>query len=332
MEIDITFPTKLDTVFDAPEPLRSVLGGSLPPEEPARLLVHSPSFPAGEEKSPATVLAVTNHGWLVASETEDGATTLEKSDFSDTLFLKLTSILLLGQLRISFAAANASSSVTIRFEGVGDELYREAIDLMLAGIDPASTTIAEKDRNEVAMFENWPMKFRNEARRYWPKGQRLLAALRWPAICEGSQREIAPAGALLVTERELVLISDEKESAAEPAESTSGKEPKERLSEHKAPATEKSPETASVPVTKTEDIDPRNLPGDVYEFGEIITFVPRVRLAEFAVSHEDRFGVLTLQVQAGPANEKLEIFFPADHEKAVSKAMELVALPRSPAT
>jgi len=53
------------------------------------------------------------------------------------------------------------------------------------------------------MFEGWPMKFRNEAQRYWPRGQRLLAAIQWPA----NQRQLAPAGALLMTERELVLLS-----------------------------------------------------------------------------------------------------------------------------
>ena len=47
-----------------------------------------------DKKSPATVLAVTNNGWLVASETEDGGAALEKSAFGDTLYLELTSILL----------------------------------------------------------------------------------------------------------------------------------------------------------------------------------------------------------------------------------------------
>jgi hypothetical protein len=59
----------------------------------------------------------------------------------------------------------------------------------------------------------WPVKFRNEAERYWPKGRRLLAATQWSAIVDGFRRELCPAGALLVTERELVLIREEKRSA-----------------------------------------------------------------------------------------------------------------------
>jgi hypothetical protein len=295
MEIDTRFPTKLNTVSDAPEPLRSALAESLPSGEPVRLLVHAPAFATEEEKSPATVLAVTNNGWLVASETEGGSAAVEKSDFSDTLFLELKSILLSGQLRISFAAVDKSHFVTIKFETVEDQYYREAIDLILAGIDPALTGVAKKDPNEASMFEGWPMKVRNEAQRYWPKGQRFLAAIQWPAVFGGPQGELAPAGALLITERELVVISEEKEFAAESrAEAPSALEPKEI-------------------------------------FGGIVTFVPRVRLKDFRVSHPESFGVLALQLRATHGGEKLEVMFPSDNEKAISQAMDQMLLSRGSA-
>ena len=286
MEIDTRFPTKLNTVSDAPEPLRSALAESLTSGEPIHLLVHAPSFTAEDEKSPATLLAVTNNGWLVASEIEGGGATLEKSDFSNTLFLELTSIFLFGQLKISFAAVHSSYSVTIRFDTVEDELYREAIDLILAGIDPALSGVAEKDRSEASMFGAWPLKIRNEARRYWPRGQGVLAATHWPAIFGGSQGQLAPAGALLITERELVVISEEKNSSAE---APSAEEPKDK-------------------------------------FGGIITFVPRVRLADFHVGHQQSFDVLALEVRAAHGEEKLEIIFPSDEERAVRKAMERMLL------
>ena len=295
MEIDTRFPTKLNTVSDAPEPLRSALAESLPSGEPVRLLVHAPAFATEEEKSPATVLAVTNNGWLVASETEGGSAAVEKSDFSDTLFLELKSILLSGQLRISFAAVDKSHFVTIKFETVEDEYYREAIDLILTGIDPALSGVAKKDPNEASMFEGWPMKVRNEAQRYWPRGQRFLAAIQWPAVFGGPQEELAPAGALLITERELVVISEEKEFSAESrAEAPSVLEPKEI-------------------------------------FGGIVTFVPRVRLRDFHVSHQENFGVLALQVHATHGGGKLEVNFPPDKEKAVSKAMEQMLLSKGSA-
>jgi hypothetical protein len=290
MEIDTPFPARLNTVSDAPEPLRSALVESFPSGELVRLLVHAPAFSTEDEKSPATVLAVTNKGWVVASETENGSAVLEKSDFSDTLFLELKSILLLGQLRISFAAVDTSYSVAIKFDTVGDELYREAIDLIVAGIDPALVGVAEKDRSEDPMFQAWPLKVRNEAQRYVPRGQRLLAAIQWPAIVGGFQQQLTPAGALLITERELVVISEEQKSSAEPPlEASSAEEPKERV-------------------------------------GGIITFVPRVRLADFHLSRQESVDVLALQVRAAHGGEKLEIIFPSSDERTVSKAMEQMLL------
>jgi len=312
MQIDTRFPTKLDTVSDAPEPLRSELEKSLSSKEPVRLLVYAPAFPTGEEKSPATLLAVTNNGWLVASETEDGGAALVKSDFSNTLFFELTSILLLGQLIISFSEVGKAHSATINFERVEDEFYHEAIDLMLAGIDPARIAVAENDRNETSMFETWPMKFRNEAQRYWPRGQRLLAAIQWPA----DQRQFASAGALLMTERELVLISEGKKSSAELSPAASSAE-----------ETKETPPTP-VPPEAVNPTETPSVPGNVYEFAEIITFVPRVRLAEFQVSHQES-GLLTLQLRTSQGGEKLEINFPSDHENAVLKGMELMSLSRN---
>jgi hypothetical protein len=326
MEIDATFPTKLDTVSDVPEPLRSALLESLPPDELALLLVHSPAFPTGEEKSPATVLVVTNSGCLVASETEKGDAKLDKSNFEDILFLELRSILLLGQLRICFAP---TSSITVQFDTVGDEYYCEAIELLLGGIDPARAGGVGKGQDEASMLADWPMKFRNEARLYRPSGQRLLNAVRWPAIVDESQRQVAPAGALLITERELVIISDEKESAsgeissealssAEASESANKQETMQSLEEVEGvtPA-----EMASGPIKKPE-IDPDRLPADVYEFSEIITFIPRVRLTSFQVLHQDHFCVLALQVHGMHGGTKFEINLPSQEEAAVVKTFE----------
>ncbi len=312
MNIDTRFPTRLDTLSDAPEPLRSELAKGLSSKEPVHLLVHAPAFPTGDEKSPATLLAITSNAWLVASETEDGGAALVKSDFSNTLFFELTSILLLGQLIITFSEAGNPQSVTINFERVEDQFYHDAIDLMLAGVDPAGSALAGKDANETSMFDDWPMKFRNEAQRYWPRGQRMLAAIQWPA----NQRQLAPTGALLMTERELILISEGKKSSAERSPVGSSAEDLK----------EASP-TAMLPAA-VNPIETPPVPGNVYEFADIITFVPRVRVAEFQVSDQEG-GVLSLQLQASQGGEKLEITFPSDHQDAVSKGMEQMMLSRN---
>jgi hypothetical protein len=191
-----------------------------------------------------------------------------------------------GQFKIHFAKVGTSYSATATFDTVEERLYREAIDLILDGIDPNSR-ITEDNPEQDKLFESWPIKFRAEAQRYRPKGQSLLAAIQWPAIFGGYSRELCPAAALLITSRELVLISEEKTS-------------------------------------------PRQHVGDDYTFGAIITFFPVVRLEDFHVGNEERFGVLELRVQARHGGEKFEIIFPADREKAVSKAMEQVLIHVAP--
>ena len=65
MEIDAILPTKLNAIADAPEPFRSAVAQNITSESSIRLLVHAPAFSTATEKTPATVLAVTNEGWLV---------------------------------------------------------------------------------------------------------------------------------------------------------------------------------------------------------------------------------------------------------------------------
>src|ERR1700730_3086124 len=76
-----------------------------------------------------------------------------------------------------------------------------------------------------------------------------------------------------------------------------------------------------------EKTSPRQHSGDLDNFGGIITYFPVVRLADFYVGHQERFGVLALQVHASRGGEKLEIIFPSNDERAVAKAMEQVLVP-----
>ena len=144
---------------DAPEPLRSALLESFPSEKSFRLLVHAPAFfSTVGEKTPATVLAVTIDGWLIASEIEDSGARVEKSDFGETLFLELTSILLYGQFKIYYATVGTAYSATVRFDTVGEEFYREAIDLILKTMDQTRAPEVQNDRVSASIFETWPMK------------------------------------------------------------------------------------------------------------------------------------------------------------------------------
>lgn len=211
MDIDSNVPTKLNTIDEAPEPFSRALAGNFPSQKAVRLLIYAPVVTVENVRSPATVLVLTEQAWILASEHDDGSVSVDKCSFNDTLFLQLTSIVLWGELKIEYASVRTSYSAMMRFSTVGEELYWEAIDFVLSRIDQARAPVIEKDRNGDAVLEAWPLHFRSEARRYLPAGQRLLAAAQWPAILGGFRRELAPAGALLVTERELVLMVDEKE-------------------------------------------------------------------------------------------------------------------------
>jgi len=136
---------------------------------------------------------------------------VEDCKFDDTLFLELTSLILWGELKIHFASVGTSYCEAMRFNTVTEGLYREAIDLLLDRIDQAPAQGAPKDDEDTtSIFENWPIEFRTAALRYRPKLQRILAATRWPSLVDEFLRPLCLAGALLVTERELVLISEEK--------------------------------------------------------------------------------------------------------------------------
>src|SRR5207302_11040792 len=63
-----------------------------------------------------------------------------------------------------------------------------------------------KKENEATLLDGWPAEFRNAALRYLPNDRYLVSAIRWPASFDGFKRELTPAGALLLTARELALI------------------------------------------------------------------------------------------------------------------------------
>jgi hypothetical protein len=81
MEINARFASKLDALTEAPEPFRSPLIKGIRSDNRIRLLVHAPFFSTGKKKFPATLLAVTDKGWLVASDYENNGTSTSASNF-----------------------------------------------------------------------------------------------------------------------------------------------------------------------------------------------------------------------------------------------------------
>jgi hypothetical protein len=208
MEIDTRFPTKFKTVSDAPESFRSSLADHLSSGELIRFLVHAPAFSTGTQYSAAAVLAITEKGWLLASENEDGGISVEEATFDQTLFVEMASILISGRLTIHFATVGTSYCATMNFDMVEVDYYLEAMRLILNGIDRQASEGGRTIPASALRTESWPWKFRADVQRYRPAGQSILAAVQWPAVNAAFERELSPAGALLVADRELVLMSE----------------------------------------------------------------------------------------------------------------------------
>jgi hypothetical protein len=87
-------------------------------------------------------------------------------------------------------------------------IYREAVELMLGGIERGWAAASSEARPAPAL-DAWPMKWRNAVLNGLPKGRRLLAAAHWDALGGGFGRELAQAAALALTDREVLLITEE---------------------------------------------------------------------------------------------------------------------------
>lgn len=283
MKIDRSFAGKAKNVDEAPEPFRQSLQENIEPDETVSLLVYSPVFKSAGRRIDATVLAITDERWLMLTEEENGNVIVRGASFEDTLLLELTEILLFGQMKIDIASNGKSSSSALQFDVVEEEMYREAAHLILDAVEGSTPlTNDESFRSAVQYVSDWPLNFRHGVLKFMPKGRRLLFATHWPALIGGFRRELAPAAALALTERELILVSDEK-----------------------APGWFSRREAS--------------------KYGYVVTYFPRVRLAQHCISHQAKFALLELETHTTHGSEALQIMFPLQHESEVVECMDHVS-------
>lgn len=280
MKIDKSFAGKATSVEEAPDPFRQSLRENIEPDEAVSLLVYSPVFKSAGRRFDATVLAISNERWLMLAEEENGNVAVRAASFEDTLLLELTEILLFGQMKIDLASDGKSSSSVLQFDLVDEEMYREAAHLILDRVG-GSTPLANEElfRSAVHYVSDWPLKFRHGVLKFIPKGRQLLFATHWPALTGGFRRELAPAAALALTERELFLVSENKAPGW--------------FSRRKAP-----------------------------KYGYVVTYFPRVRLAQHRISHQAKFALLELETHSSHGSEALQIMLPLQHEAEVVECMD----------
>jgi hypothetical protein len=66
------------------------------------------------------------------------------------------------------------------------------------------------DPKILKQFRTWSFKFQNYSLDYLPPGSQLSASFYWPTVFGLFRQELAAAGAILLTDRHLVIIAEEK--------------------------------------------------------------------------------------------------------------------------
>jgi hypothetical protein len=222
MDIDDRFAVRIEHIEEAPSPLREAMLAALAPSERSCLFAFAPGSTITDMRWPATLLAITDRRWILVSADEGQEARTTACDFTDTLLVELTTILLKGHLKIDFASDGGLKARGIEFNAVMTELYLEAAHRLLNGIDERSgDAVADAAAETRSLLDGWPLKFLNAVRNHLPPGQPLMAACHWPAIY-GVRRELAPARALAVSERVLLLVSDEPAGPWWPSEAKLG--------------------------------------------------------------------------------------------------------------
>jgi hypothetical protein len=277
------FACRLSAVEEAPEPLRSAMVAALNGDQQVRLLLFSPASRTLDHCSPATLLAVLDGEWLLASGAEEIPPRLARAAFVDTLLVELTLILFYGRLRLDYSLEGVTRSAMIEFNAVMERLYREAAREVLDGMSGIRGTIPIEDGSLAGLVQGVPLRFWNAVHEFRPVSQRVLATRHWPAVTGGArrwfERELASEAMLVLTERELILISDEKTWSWLRV-------------------------------------------GRPNKYGDVVTYCPLSRLEGYRVRADDRLARLELELCVAGGGETVKVDFPPEQQRTIGDLME----------
>lgn len=203
-------PTMVLDAAGVPAAFRPRLEGALERGETLERAVYSEAFQTGTFRFPASVVALTADRWLMAwQQEEEGDVTLEADRIEDLLSLELTIILLYGQLKVDSVKGGQYQASAVQFNTVAEHRYSELIQQALTRLVGSTGQGSFRRENEERLHD-YPLKFRNVALLYLPPGERILQSLYWGTVFSGFRRELVPATELILTERYLVVIAEEK--------------------------------------------------------------------------------------------------------------------------
>jgi hypothetical protein len=204
------FGVRPQRIEDAPQPFRQVLLQRVEKDENVRHLVYSPAFTTGRFHTLASLLCVTDRRWIILLCEKDGRTIVGESPYDAILLVELTIILLYGQLKIDFVFNGEARSTALQFNTVMKRDYFQATQDILSAINGEEKRGGRLDWRNSPILRDWPLKFRNSSILYAPDHSRLFDGAQWGEIYGAFHRLLGPAAAMLLTERHVVIIAEEK--------------------------------------------------------------------------------------------------------------------------
>jgi hypothetical protein len=206
------FASKLDTPNNAPEPHRTAFLNAVVPGETIRSLIFGPANKTLGKISPATLFAITDKGWIWVSGTDEGVDAPVRCSFKDTLIAELVVVLLSGDLKIDFWMEGGVSSVTMAFNTVMLGYYQELVRLLLNGIGKIDETPLAVQEPAKPLPNTLPFKFKSAVMEFKPPTHHVMDVVHWLSVSGGRirwfQHKLSPEATLVLTEWELICISD----------------------------------------------------------------------------------------------------------------------------
>ena len=148
--------------------------------------------------------------WFIVLREDAGRVIVAESSYGATLLVELTIILLYSQLKIDYLQDGKARSVLLHFNTVTQNMYAEAVKSILDAIDAPRDGVMTPKLSGTTLLSGWPLKFRNFSILYTPQNSQLLDGVCWEEMRGVFGRELAPAAALVVTDRHIIVIAEEK--------------------------------------------------------------------------------------------------------------------------
>lgn len=254
----------------------------------ARKIIYTPALTIAQGTSSASVFALIDTGWIWMAENAEGGVEIVKADFARTTLVESTVVLLLGRLKIDYVDGRAAKCVVVEFNTVMANYYEDLVNELLASMGGTPVRPPNPQLPDLTPLAPLPLKFKNSVLRVLPPGERIEALAWWPAVVhpdsEWIEHEISAETALMVCERELILLAEET-------------------------------------LLPGGNLSKGFHIGLFHKFGSVATRIPLSRVEDCRFGGNEEFATMELLLRAGQTVEILTLAFPLDRRQAIQDVM-----------